>query len=139
LILKACRNDLRVLDVALAMLAWGDFGERYDHAAMLRFGQGFAQIATLSDAEITAIPAMMRLVHVVRVLLALGRFQQGFERSVVVERAAMSLLALMRGSKAIAIPCCAMCNVGGYEKQSVSPSSPSWVPACLALAYPGCH
>jgi Ser/Thr protein kinase RdoA (MazF antagonist) len=91
---ELCRNDVRVLDVALAMLAWGGFGERYDEAALLRFGQGFAQIITLSDAEIIAIPTMMRLAHVVRVLLALGRFQQGFERSVVVERATMSLLNL---------------------------------------------
>jgi Ser/Thr protein kinase RdoA (MazF antagonist) len=61
---------------------------------MLRFGQGFAQISVLSDAEIAAIPTMMRLAHVIRVLSALGRFQQGFERSVVVERATMSLLSL---------------------------------------------
>lgn len=89
-----CRDDLRILDVALAMLAWGGFGERYDAAALLRFGQGFGQIITLSDAEIAVIPTMMRLALVVRVLVALGRFQQGFERSVVVERAAMSLLTL---------------------------------------------
>ena len=91
---ELCRNDVRVLDVALAILAWGGFGDNYDASAMLRFGQGFAQITTLSDAEIAAIPTMMRLAHVVRVLLALGRFQQGFERSIVVERATMSLLTL---------------------------------------------
>lgn len=91
---ELCRNDVRVLDVAFAMLAWGGFGDNYDESAMLRFGQGFAQIITLSDAEIAAIPSMMRLAHVVRVLSALGRFQQGFERSVVVERASMSLLTL---------------------------------------------
>jgi homoserine kinase type II len=91
---ELCRNDLRVLDVACAILAWGGFGERYDEAALLRFGQGFAQIITLSDAEIAAVPTMMRLVLVVRLLLALGRFQQGFERSMVVERATISLLTL---------------------------------------------
>ncbi len=91
---ELCRSDVRVLDVALAMLAWGGFGDTYDEAAMLRFGQGFAQISTLADAEIAAIPTMMRLAHVIRLLSALGRFQQGFERSVVVERAAMSLLTL---------------------------------------------
>jgi Ser/Thr protein kinase RdoA (MazF antagonist) len=66
----------------------------YDEAALLRFGQGFAQIITMSDAEIAAVPTMMRLVLVVRLLLALGRFQQGFERSMVVERATISLLTL---------------------------------------------
>lgn len=91
---ELCRNDLRVLDVAIALLAWGGFADNYDESAMLRFGQGFAQIITLSDAEIASIPSMMRLAYVVHVLSALGRFQQGVERSVAVERAAITLLTL---------------------------------------------
>ena len=49
---------------------------------------------SLTDAEIHALPTLLRLVRVVRLLQALGRFQQGVERSVVVERAAASLLTL---------------------------------------------
>lgn len=91
---ELCRHDLRVLDVALALLAWCGFADSYNESAMLRFGQGFAQISTLSDAEIAAIPTMMRLAGVVRVLLALGRFQQGFDRSEVVERETSALFSL---------------------------------------------
>jgi Ser/Thr protein kinase RdoA (MazF antagonist) len=61
---------------------------------MQQFVQGLHDVVPLNDTEIAALPTLMRLVYVVRLLQVLGRFQQGIERAVVVERAALSLIEL---------------------------------------------
>lgn len=88
------RTDLRALDVAVALLAWGGFDEHHRNDAMSAFLHAVQRDLCLRDAELNALPDLLRLVRVVRLLQALGRFQQGVERSVVVERAAASLLTL---------------------------------------------
>ena len=87
---ELCRNDLRVVDVAIALLAWGGFPSNYDAAMLCQFVQGFHDVIVLSDAEIAALPTMMRLIYIVRLLQVLGRYQQGTERNVAVERAALA-------------------------------------------------
>jgi Ser/Thr protein kinase RdoA (MazF antagonist) len=89
-----CRYDARALDVAIALLAWGGFASSHDGVAMQQFVQGLHDVVPLNDTEIAALPTLMRLVYVVRLLQVLGRFQQGIERAVVVERAALSLIEL---------------------------------------------
>lgn len=91
---ELCRWDARVVDVAIALLAWGGFAGHYDGEAMRRFAQGLNSVIALDDAEIAALPTMMRLVYVVRLLQVLGRYQQGIERGVAVERAALALIDL---------------------------------------------
>lgn len=91
---ELCRWDVRVVDVVIALLAWGGFAEHYDDAAMRNFVRGLHDVVVLSDDEITAIPTMMRLVYAVRLLQVLGRYQQGVERSVAVERIAHAFIEL---------------------------------------------
>jgi homoserine kinase type II len=91
---ELCRHDVRALDVAVALLAWGGFDADHRTEAMNAFFGALQRDINLTDAEIHALPALLRLVRVVRLLQALGRFQQGIERSVMVERAAASLLTL---------------------------------------------
>lgn len=91
---ELCRWDVRVFDVAIALLAWGGFGGHFDDAAMRHFVRGFHDVIELSDDEIAAIPTMMRLVYIVRLLQVLGRYQQGTERSVAVERVAHAFIEL---------------------------------------------
>lgn len=91
---ELCRHDVRALDIAVALLAWGGFDANHRTEAMNAFFGALQRDISLTDAEINALPALLRLVRVVRLLQALGRFQQGVERSVVVERAAASLLTL---------------------------------------------
>jgi len=91
---ELCRHDLRALDVAVALLAWGGFDADHRTDAMNAFLHPLQRDLNLNDAELNALPTLLRLVRVVRLLQALGRFQQGTERSVVVERAAASLLTL---------------------------------------------
>lgn len=91
---EACRYDVRALDVAVALLAWGGFDEHHRTDVIHAFLHAVQRDLMLSDAEIHALPTLLRLVRVVRLLHALGRFQQGIERSVVVERAAAALGSL---------------------------------------------
>lgn len=91
---ELCRHDLRMLDVAIALLAWGGFDANHRTDAVYAFFTSLQRHISLTDAEIHAVPTLLRLVRAVRLLQALGRFQQGVERSVVVERAAASLLSL---------------------------------------------
>lgn len=91
---ELCRHDVRALDIAVALLAWGGFDANHRADAMHAFFAALQRDVSLTDAEIHALPSLLRLVRVVRLLHALGRFQQGVERSVVVERAAASLLIL---------------------------------------------
>ncbi|MBM4413501.1 MAG: hypothetical protein FJ040_08680 [Chloroflexi bacterium] len=91
---EVTRHDVRLLDVAIALLAWGGFDENHRTEVVNAFLSAVQRDLCLNDAEIAALPTMVRLVRVVRLLHALGRFQQGVERSVVVERAAVALLAL---------------------------------------------
>lgn len=91
---EASRVDLRIVEIAIALLGWGSFDDNHDHQAIQALLQALLPVVTLSDAEIGALPTAMRLVRMVRLMLAIGRYQQGVERSVVVERAAQALLHL---------------------------------------------
>lgn len=91
---EVCRYDIRAIDVAVALIAWGGFDEHHRTEATNAFLHAVQRDLNLSDAELNALPTLLRLVRIVRLLQALGRFQQGVERSVVVERAAAALLAL---------------------------------------------
>lgn len=91
---ELCRHDVRALDIAVALLAWGGFDADHRTEAMNAFFGALQRDISLTDVELHALPALLRLVRVVRLLQALGRFQQGIERSVMVERAAASLLTL---------------------------------------------
>lgn len=91
---EVCRHDLRALDVAVALLAWGGFDDNHHTDATNSFLHAVQRDLCITDAELNALPTLLRLVRVVRLLHALGRFQQGIERSVMVERAAASLISL---------------------------------------------
>jgi homoserine kinase type II len=91
---ELCRHDIRALDIAVAILSWGGFDADHRADALTAFFTAVQRDINLTDAELHALPSLLRLVRVVRLLHALGRFQQGIERSVVVERAAASLLTL---------------------------------------------
>jgi len=91
---EASRVDLRIVEIAIAFLEWGSFDDNHDHQAIQALLQALLPVVTLSDAEIGALPTAMRLVRMVRLMLAIGRYQQGIERSVMIERAAQALLHL---------------------------------------------
>jgi len=91
---EASRIDLRIVEIAIALLSWGSFDDNHDQQATHALMQALLPTIALSDAEMHALPMALRMVRMVRLLLAIGRFQQGIERSVVVERAAQALLHL---------------------------------------------
>jgi Ser/Thr protein kinase RdoA (MazF antagonist) len=91
---EASRVDLRIVEIAIAFLEWGSFDGNHDHQAIQALLQTLLPVLTLSDAEMAALPTAMRLVRMVRLMLAIGRYQQGIERSVMVERATQALLHL---------------------------------------------
>jgi Ser/Thr protein kinase RdoA (MazF antagonist) len=91
---EASRVDLRIVEVAIALLTWGSFDDNHDSQAIQALLHALLPTIVLSDAELNALPTALRMVRMVRLMLAIGRYQQGVERSVVVERAAHTLLHL---------------------------------------------
>lgn len=91
---ETCRVDLRIIEIAVAVLAWGSFDDNHDATPVQAFMTALLHHIEWTDAEIAALPLAMRLVRTVRLIVAIGRYQQGVERSVVVERAAQGLLNL---------------------------------------------
>jgi homoserine kinase type II len=83
-----CGWDLRVLDLAVTLTWWGIEAIETDTEWPIldRIGRGFSRHCRLSDAEIAALPTVMRLRDSASLIHRVGRFRQGIEPEAIVTR-----------------------------------------------------